>query len=746
MMPAVSVIMANHNGHKYLADALRSVLAQSLTDIEVLFIDDASTDCSVAIARAMAASDPRLRVVVRRPNGGPAAARNHGLTLARGRWIAIVDSDDYIHPDRLKRLVRAAEDDGADIAADDLVIFGDDRRVPPRRLLAGARANGPSWVSPVEYVNANRLYGRTVALGYLKPLIRAAALTGHGIRYDETLRIAEDYDLILRLLARGSRFLLLPEPMYFYRRHSGSISHRISQAALQAMADADARFRVWAGPLADGALKVSLDARLTSIRVAAAAELAIAGLKARRPLVALAALAGRPAAIPVVAALASPARLLARLRGAAVPVVATDPRPAICVLSRQRLTSGSSGSSAYLLSLCRTLRQDGFALHLVCPSAAIFGRVPFFRIAGQGDVFDSVAIRGASRIGALVVAHDPTVYLRAALGLVDRFAGRVGIPVPPAWGRPAPYAVGLPWTADDFLFVAEKTGGRADIVLADYGFSTPGIPYASRPGAASAVVMHDLFSGRAARFAVLGTPDSIAELGEAAEAQLLAGAALIIAIQHDEAAIARRMLPAGRTVLVAPMAVDTVPSAQAGEGGGLLFVGSAAPANVDGLRWFLAEIWPDIRARRPDMELTVAGAVCTAVGPAPGVALLGRVPDLGPLYRRADVVISPLRAGSGLKIKLIEAMAHGKPVVATTVTAQGVAHLLEGAVALADTEQAFADEVVSLLAHPELRRARAEAALGVARLHFSTTAAYGGVLDHLRARQAATREVMRCAA
>ena len=745
MTPTVSVIMANYNGERHLADALRSVLAQSLTDLEVLFVDDASSDHSVAIARAMAVSDTRLRVVSLPSNIGPGAARNHALDLARGTWIAIVDSDDYIHPERLKRLVRAAEDDGADIIADDLMMFDDDARAPPRRLLSGPLASAPSWITPPQYVWANRMFSRAVPLGYLKPVIRASVLVECGIRYDEDLRIAEDYDLILRLLTRCARFRLLPELLYFYRRHATSISHRLSPATMQAMVDADARFRFWAGPMAMGPLRSALDARVASIHVAEAAEAAIASLKARRPLAALSALVARPGAIPIVVRLASPGRLLARMRRRNVPVPVVDSRPTIYVLSRQRLTDGSSGSSAYLLSLCRTLRDDGFALHLVCPSPSMLGRVPVLRFVQEGGVFDSVAIRGTCRIGGFVVARDPLIYLRAGLGIMDRLARRIGITALSRFARPAPYAVGMPWTAEDFLFVAAKTQGHADIVLADYGFSTPGIPYALRPGAASAVVMHDLFSSRPAALASLGV-DDIVILGEAAEALLLAGAALVIAIQHDEAAAVRRMLPAGRSVLVAPMAIDTVPLAQAGEGGGLMFVGSSASANVDGLLWFLADVWPGILAQRPGTKLTVAGSVCTTIAPTPGVTLRGRVPDLAPLYRRADVVISPLRFGSGLKVKLIEAMAHGKPVVATTVTAQGVAHLLEGAVALADTPEGFASEILNLLDQPLVRASRAEAALAVARRSFSTSAAYGGVLDHLRAQHAAAKEAMRWAA
>lgn len=751
MIPIVSVVMANCNGERHLADALRSVLAQSLTEIEVLFVDDASWDRSVTIAEAIAQLDPRLKILRLTANGGPAAARNLALAQARGIWIAIVDSDDVVHPDRLRRLVCAAEADGADIVADDQLIFDDDNVTPPRRLLSGTLTAAPSWVSPAQYVRANRLFGRTAALGYLKPLMRTSLLTD--MRYSEDMRIAEDYDLVLRLLVRGARFRLLPELLYFYRRHAASISHRLSPAALLAMVAADARFRLWAGERAIVPLRVELDARLASIHIAAAAEIAIAHLKALHPLATMAALAKQPSAIPIVARLAAPRRLVARVRRWRHPAIPSLPpgpsRPTVCVLSRQRLTEGASGSSAYLLSLCRALRADGFSLRLICPTPAMLGRMPVLRIAGEGEVFDRVVVRGTYRIGGWFIARDPRVFLHAAIGVADRLARRAGITGLAALAQPAPYAVGLPWSADDFLFVAAETRGKADVILADYAFLTPGIPYTLCPEAASAVLMHDLFSSRVAAFASLGTPDSVSVLDEEAEARLLAGADVVIAIQAEEAAAVRRMLPAGHAVVVAPMAVDPVAEPQPGEGGGLLFVGSAAAANVDGMKWFLAEVWPQIRLRLPSLRLNVVGTVCTALTEAarlPGVALLGRVPDLAPLYRRADVVIAPLRAGSGLKIKLIEALANGKPVVATQVTAQGVKLLLKDAVVLTDSARDFVAEAVHLLTDPHARADRASSALTVARDSFSARVAYAAVLDYLRRRPVAAAEAAKWAA
>src|ERR1700722_6289602 len=95
--PVVSVIMANYNGADYIADAVSSVRKQTLTNFEIIIFDDASSDCSVDIVSGLAANDARLRLLRSDRNLGPAAARNRALDVARGEWIAIVDSDDFIH-------------------------------------------------------------------------------------------------------------------------------------------------------------------------------------------------------------------------------------------------------------------------------------------------------------------------------------------------------------------------------------------------------------------------------------------------------------------------------------------------------------------------------------------------------------------------------------------------------------------------------------------------------------------------
>jgi glycosyltransferase involved in cell wall biosynthesis len=254
------------------------VRRQSLSELELIVSDDASTDDSARIIGEAIAGDPRIRLVRSTQNSGPAAARNKALALARGDWIAVIDSDDLMHPDRLKRLVEAAQRDGADIAADDLVEF--DGVSASVRLLTGIRARAPFWVDIRDYLRLNMFYGPGPALGYLKPLFRRCPCFDPPARYDESLRIGEDFDLVLRLLQAGKRFRVYPSALYYYRRHPTSISRRLNEAVLIALKTANLRFleRVRGE---HPSLVPLLELRDRSIETALAYEQLLRALKAR---------------------------------------------------------------------------------------------------------------------------------------------------------------------------------------------------------------------------------------------------------------------------------------------------------------------------------------------------------------------------------------------------------------------------------------------------------------------------------
>ena len=131
------------------------------------------------------------------------------------------------------------------------------------------------------------------ALGYLKPVIRSSTISQHKVRYDERLTIAEDYDFVFRLLMAGASFRTLPQIGYFYRRHSGSVSHRLSSDALQRIADAEAG---WAKRWPQAAMQGALRARERSIRRAIAFDRLVQYIKAGQMVAAVRAAMADPAA------------------------------------------------------------------------------------------------------------------------------------------------------------------------------------------------------------------------------------------------------------------------------------------------------------------------------------------------------------------------------------------------------------------------------------------------------------------
>lgn len=173
-------------------------------------------------------------------------------------------------------------------------------------------------------------------------------------------------------------------------------------------------------------------------------------------------------------------------------------------------------------------------------------------------------------------------------------------------------------------------------------------------------------------------------------------------------------LPVG----VVPNGVDTTAFAPDGESdpNEILFIGSfhLDPANVDGVLHFVREIFPRIRSRWAGAALTIVGhsppPEVSGLSACPGITVRGYVSDVRPYFARASVIVLPLRAGSGTKIRFLTAMAMGRPVVATTLGAEGMDATPGEEFVLADDPERFAEETVQLMRDPERRRAIGTAA------------------------------------
>lgn len=227
----VSAILPAYNARKIIARAVDSVLAQTYPHVELIVVDDASTDGTADAVEALFAREARLRVVRAPRNGGPARARNIGIEHARGAWVALVDADDAWKPERLARMLAVAED--ADVVFDNLCGFDVPSGAETGRIFPHLPEGG---IGVTELLDP-RVDGSDLDYGYLKPLMRRAFLDGNAIRYDEALRAGEDLTLYLDLLLAGAAVRAMSEPLYVYttpvaaNRNTVSHSHTVPNDA-----------------------------------------------------------------------------------------------------------------------------------------------------------------------------------------------------------------------------------------------------------------------------------------------------------------------------------------------------------------------------------------------------------------------------------------------------------------------------------------------------------------------------------
>lgn len=230
----VSVVVPAYNAGASLERAVRSALAQTLTDVEVLVIDDGSSDDTADVAATLAAQDRRVRVLGDGRNHGVSVARNTGFAAARGEWIAGLDADDAYVPDRLERLLAAAAYHGADMVADDLGYWDWHAGQSAGRAIGPIDVAGPSGDEPVdaERFLANCITGRSpFDYGQLKAMIRRDFVERHRLAYIAGMRHGEDFMFYAQALLSGATFIRIDHPGYLYTQRVGSISRTRSQVA-----------------------------------------------------------------------------------------------------------------------------------------------------------------------------------------------------------------------------------------------------------------------------------------------------------------------------------------------------------------------------------------------------------------------------------------------------------------------------------------------------------------------------------
>ncbi|MGC1462558.1 MAG: glycosyltransferase [Terracidiphilus sp.] len=223
-MPRVSILIPAYNAEETILRALDCAQAQTLNDIEIVVIDDASTDSTVDLVMSRALTDPRIQLHRLKTNSGPAAARNIGIASANGEWIALLDADDTMSADRLERLLDTSASEDS-LVADNLQLFDClagrivKLAIDPALLGAGLRLDVEGYAARCKTNQPD-----AVDFGLLKPLIRTAHIRRHRIAYDENLRYGEDFRFYLDVLLAGGSLLILPQAYYQYTERVGSLS------------------------------------------------------------------------------------------------------------------------------------------------------------------------------------------------------------------------------------------------------------------------------------------------------------------------------------------------------------------------------------------------------------------------------------------------------------------------------------------------------------------------------------------
>lgn len=220
-MTKVSIIVPVYNAEQYLQECVESILHQTLSSIELILVDDGSTDSSPALCDQYAAQDHRVKVI-HKQNGRAASARNAGLRVASGEYVAFVDADDWVSPDMYEKMLQT----NADVTLCDYVRFQGEKQFPFTQPNVEAGFYNKAQIREKIYphlVMDGLEYPITISNWAL--LIRREVIVKNRLSYREDIHISEDAPFGSEVLYCADSFAYLKgEQLYHYRMTEGSAS------------------------------------------------------------------------------------------------------------------------------------------------------------------------------------------------------------------------------------------------------------------------------------------------------------------------------------------------------------------------------------------------------------------------------------------------------------------------------------------------------------------------------------------
>ena len=210
--PTVSVIMSTYNRANLLPRSIKSILNQTYKDFEFIIVDDGSTDHTEEVLLGFSKKDSRIKLVKNEKNEGLIASRNKSLKMARGKYIAIMDSDDQAFPNRLEKSLKVFEENN-DVQAVSGATYNIDKDLSPDVFL--------KWN---EYHQINNDFSISMIFKNTFPnpaaMFRSDFIKKHNIQYNADYEAAEDYDFWKQIILNGGKIITIYEPLTLIRRHN----------------------------------------------------------------------------------------------------------------------------------------------------------------------------------------------------------------------------------------------------------------------------------------------------------------------------------------------------------------------------------------------------------------------------------------------------------------------------------------------------------------------------------------------
>ena len=216
--PLVSIIIPTYNRAEFLSKAIESALNQTYDNIEILVVDDGSTDNTKKVVQNLQKNNSNIRYFWQKNSGGAAKPKNKGIENTKGRYIAILDSDDEFLPTKIEKQLQTFKKS----KSDKLMAVGTDAKEIYKEKNKIRIFHVPNYDNPLKELLKHDYMGSGSAMMYKKELFHEIGM------FDENLKSGQDAEMRLRIASSGYNFHFIHKPLFKYKIHKGNISQSIS--------------------------------------------------------------------------------------------------------------------------------------------------------------------------------------------------------------------------------------------------------------------------------------------------------------------------------------------------------------------------------------------------------------------------------------------------------------------------------------------------------------------------------------